>query len=276
MQLKYINYILTCIVALSMVSCKEDPIMMYDPSTTKSTIYFSDRFNKALTFDRTIQNDNEFISFGYTSTEKMDSIFILSVRATGPAAQEDRTFKVVADEHSTMKEGINFEFVTVPVILKGRTTGNVVVKIIRTPDMKKDTLSLKLRLVSNEQFQTNIQYKQNNAKTDSLDILSTLIYVDDITGVPSLWTSDRTKSTINTYLLGTFSREKLFLMMDILNLTIEDFNPTITSANSGQHLDRATGWASYMQYWLAKEAVANRFYYEADGVTRIRMGISYQ
>lgn len=244
----------------SLISCSKQELMTYDETSLGSSIYFYDSIYSGLRV-------NQDISFGYVASDLMDSIVRIPIRVTGSPADLDRAVKVQSDSTTTMVQGVNYDFYVPPVIRAGLVTDTLKIKLYRTNELKDTTLHLGLVLTYNDNF--NIDIPRNyTSSTAYASLLNYSINVNDIAGTSYLWTSTSYKSTVTAY-FGTYSQEKVQLMMTVLGLSSSVFYDGSTSIA----IALVIGWSSYMKAWLATEKAAGRIYYDSKG-KEITMGSS--
>ncbi|MFV0605630.1 MAG: DUF4843 domain-containing protein [Niabella sp.] len=242
---------------LTMMSCKEDDLMLFDQETSGSNVYFPDVVTT---------NDTVFklVSFGYEGLNKTDSVIGIPIQITGNAADFDREVKMAYDTGTTAIEGVHFDYLRKPIIRAGRILDTILLDIHRTEDMVDQQLKLAFKLEPNQYFNTNLP--GNITSTKNLSYLNYNIYMNDIAGVSYLWTTFGGKSLIVLY-FGEYSRTKVDLMIEVLKVNPGYFYDPTIRIGAGQVI----GWASYMKWWLTEQENAGIIYYDENGV-KITMG----
>src|SRR5215204_3578099 len=134
--------------------CQKSEIAVYDG---ESNIYFS----RAV---ETLPYDSLSVTFAFRPTIG-DSLVKIPVRITGPAALVERAYKVGVGSSSTAKSGVHFTLPTTFRLPAGKVSDSVAVKLLRTPDLLTDTVSIVLELQPNEHFSTGMLDKVTNATT---------------------------------------------------------------------------------------------------------------
>ncbi len=246
---------------LSLQACKEDTLDTYLDGDGGSNIYFAEKFNRT-SFDVNMKA----ISLGLTPLSVTDTLIQIPIKSTGVPVNVDRTVKISVVDTSSMKEGIHFDFVSTPMIRAGRVVDTLNLILHRTEDLTALRVYLKLKLDSNENFNTAIPSKVNANSTQ--DLLSYEFYFDDKLPVSFLWTTFTGKSTVIAY-WGEYSRKKVQLMIDVMNADPGVFFDSTRRPATGTLIS----WASYMKFWLAKEKNEGRIYYDENG-KEILMGAS--
>ncbi|MGJ1430490.1 DUF4843 domain-containing protein [Sphingobacterium spiritivorum] len=179
-------------------------------------------------------------SFGYS---KEDSFTVGMVVSTiGRKQNTDRPYRLMVKD-SANAEGLRFYEILNPtfVIKKDKLTDTVFIRFLRIPEMQNRNFVLKFELLENENFNTNMNFKVLNiAKKDTLFYTKSSLVVDDIISRPALWGDGS---------LGTFSRKKMLLMVQVLNVDFEYMNTTM---NAGEIL----AYGKFMQRYLNEQKAA--------------------
>lgn len=205
--------------------------------------------------------DSTIFTFAFTPTGIQDSIIIVPVKASGMLLNNDRSYVLKANDSSTAKAGQHYEFVKSDfTISAGKLTDTVYIKLKRTPDMLTTSFNIYLELQANEHFSVDLTKKLTAAGGNKT--VSTIwhrVMVNDILRKPTYW--------IDGY-LGFFSRKKLYLMSELLGITVDRLNTTIPIAEL-QYFGR------FMQRYLNEQRAAGNIIKEEDGSDMI-MGPSVQ
>lgn len=252
--MKYLLYII--IVAGLLSGCEKD-IKTYDG---KPQVYFLYASQPRLTYGDEI-SDSTIISFAYAPVHITDSVIILPVKATGMIMSTDRSYRLKVNDSSTAKPGKHYEiFKTDLTINAGRLTDTLYIKLLRTPEMLTESFNIYLELEANEHFEVDLVKKRTPAGgTNTVSTIRHRIMVNDILRKPMYW--------IDGY-LGSFSRKKLYLLSEMLEIPIDRLNSTIT-------IPEVMYFGRFMQRYLNEQKAAGNTIKEADGTDMI-MGPSVQ
>jgi len=203
--------------------------------------------------------DSTLLSFAFAKDNVRDSTFYLPVQIMGAVSASDREYKLEIDPSSTAKKGVHFDFTNTKFTIKpNQLLDTIKIKFHRTTDITNQRLTLKLHLISNENFKTVMTGKVTNVTTGArLSYIDYKIKVDDIFGMPSLWSN---------YFFGKFSKKKVLFMANVLGLTVSQFN------DGGQaFLNKEGYYGLFVQRYLNDLATAGQTVYDEDG-TPMRMG----
>jgi len=253
-------------MAGNFASCSEENLDVYDQVSSGASIYFLDKYKQADDLYQSIPKDTLWTSFGYVGETTQDSVVKQVVRISGEKMDHDRTYKLTVLSSSTAVEGVHYEFLNESFVIKANAvTDTIKIKFNRTEDMKDSTFRISLRLEPNDNFNTDIPVMKSKAENGkyTYELTHMEFKVDDITGVPFLWTDPPYNSFTPSY-LGTFSRTKLLLMIEVMNI---DPNLITVPPPAGQYfnLDYYFAWNAYMTTWLESEAAKGNYYYDEFG-----------
>lgn len=252
MQIRFSLFIVT-ILGLFTLSCSKKGLELYDEPTHGSSIYFKEAITAKSTLTRTV-------SFGFVGYSITDSVVAIPVAVTGAPGDHDRQFQLKVTDSTTAIADKHYTFLRPPVIRAGMVVDTLLLKINRTADMASNTYRLDLLLEQNAAFMTKL------GDTSKL-YLKYKILLDDVAGVSYLWTTYARRAAVVSY-FGAYSRKKVDLMMEVLNLKPAFFyDPAANTLTSTQLLS----YGRYMYYWLNKEAAEGRVYLDENG-TEIKMG----
>lgn len=253
-QMKHIKKYIGLILTISLLySCKESNLITYPEESGGNNIYFLEKFDSKAS-DSLMRP----ISLGLTPESVKDSLLTIVVQTTGIISDQDRKFRVEANDTSSMVRGVHYDILNDPIIPANETSGNISIILYRTADLLEKRAYLKLELKDNEHFQTGIKTITN--VTHIQDLLSFHIYLDDLFPVPYLWTSYSGKTfIINQW--GEYSRKKVELMLEVLQANPEIFYDANLIVQPGT----VVGYASYMKFWLSREKLEGRIYYDDQG-----------
>ncbi|WP_316817655.1 DUF4843 domain-containing protein [Pedobacter nyackensis] len=261
----YKNFYL-CVLALIMLSaCKKEEIDLYNDKAVGNSIYFA----KADTLNDLI------VSFGYAKNEVKDSVVSLVIRTIGAPATVDRPYNLSVADSSTVKRGVDYDFLNTTFSIKaGKVTDTLKIKFHRTEQLAKDSLFLYLDLKPNEHFSNS--YLSRSVTTNNVTQIKyntrLKFKVDDIAGAPFFWTpASSGYSTVYGY-YGAFSTRKYQLLISRYNLDPTDLARQKWVDESGNST-RLGAWALGLSAYLKQRDNAGDPVYEADGVTKMTLGI---
>ena len=158
-------------------SCEEDKLDLYKGS---DSIYFC--YPKLTSEVSNVYMDTTVFSFAMYNVP--DTIVRLSVRALGDMVDRDRAFKVKV-ESATAVAGTNYDELQSEYILpKDSVYGEIPIHIYRE-GLGDATVSIELRLVSNEYFLQNIP--QKIVDKDTIDVTRHVLMFTSKLTKPSMW-----------------------------------------------------------------------------------------
>ncbi|MDO5979505.1 DUF4843 domain-containing protein [Flavivirga spongiicola] len=209
------NYIkkigIMCLVVFSIMACETKETMVYEG---KDVIYFSQALERRL--------DSIPISFAFDLEEVTDKIVDVKVRVQGYTTSYDRIAKIeVLDDQTTATEGVHFNLPREITVLKDSVYADIPVEFIRTDDMETEIFNLKFKLVPNDHFEVKVTGDQtsSNSKTSRPVVYDEFeISVSDQLVEPSIW------NRFMVYLLGDFSRKKVYLFAEVNEIAVPDFS----------------------------------------------------
>ncbi len=139
-------YLLLSSFILLFVACDENERMIYE---AKPALYFPNFTN------------TDSLNFSFTMVGGVDeSKLIAGVKLLGQTLLEDKAFRIVVDTSSTAIEGVHYEpFGTACIFPKNIVVFNLPITLIKAADLSTGTVSLNLRLVSNENFDIGYENK---------------------------------------------------------------------------------------------------------------------
>ncbi|NML23029.1 DUF4843 domain-containing protein [Pseudoflavitalea sp. G-6-1-2] len=251
-----------------LTACKKDRLQVYDDEASGNSIYFP-----------LAESTNQLsYSFGYDKSAVTQTTLRVVIRAIGAPKDFDRPYKLVIADSSTMKKEVDYKILnTETSIRKGKVADTILIQLNRTPVLKTAPVFLYLQLQPNEHFENNMltrtvitagtvtEYHFNRLQISS----------DDIAGPPPFWMEKSPYYSWTFNYLGTFSSLKFQLLINRFNLKVEE----VVSPNwftTGGNYYRLSGWGFGMQAWLNRMEAENNTVYEADGVTKMKMGAGVQ
>lgn len=249
------NLALLLLLSVAVLSCKKSELITYQG---KADIYF-DAATKLPGYSGEIITDSTIVSFAYSTVQ--DSIASIIIGITGAMTDYDRTYKLQVSPVSTAIAGKHYDFITTDFVIKKHTLKDTLyLNLHRTADLQTTESLLILNLEENDNFVTNMRDKLLSTTTGKLiSYVTYKVYVNDIIKRPSGWFD---------FYLGTFSRKKLFLMVDVLSVEPGFFIGTPS-------LGVLLAYGKFMQRYLNEMKIAGKTIYEEDG-TEMIMGAGAQ
>lgn len=154
--------------------------------------------------------DTTAVSFGFAAPTTKDSTLLLPIMISGPIANVDRSYKLSFDPSSTAVLNQHFQILNPQLVIRAnQVIDTLKVKLLRTPDMLTQTYSLVLKLESNDNFKTTIRDQYDPTTGKQINLINHRITFSDLLVKPKAW--------LDAY-LGPFSRKKLYLMGEVLEL----------------------------------------------------------
>ena len=262
--MKYSIYYLACLLLCGIAACNKEEPGLYNDNSSGNSIYFPMAENS---------NDADY-SFGYEKENVNTITTRLPIRIIGSAMDYDRPYKLLIADSSTMKEGEDYRIVNDHLVIgKGMVSDTLEIIFNRTAIMKENPLHLYLELLPNEHFGSNMKSRTvvSGGVTRELFYTRLNITVDDIAGAPPFWKENSNYYSYTHSYLGTFSSLKFQLLINRFNLKVEEVVAPNWFLSNGNYF-RLSGWGFGMQAWLNKMEAENNTVYEADGVTKMKMG----
>jgi hypothetical protein len=242
-------------IAAVFYACKKQELITYNAD---NNIYFAN-------MHITTRIDSLDLSFAYSPATVTDSTVYLQVEATGTSRKTDREFAITVDPSSTAQAGTDYVLPDKFILHAGNQKDSFPVKLLRTPALQTNKLSLRLNLSPNNNFHTDI--KAITGLLDSINALSFKINMSDVLTSGNYW------SGVFQPYFGVFSIKKLKLINQVTGMPLDYVNTGIYDLNLSA---RCANWAITMSRYLKDQAQAGTPVYEDDGVTLMTMGTSYQ
>lgn len=172
--MRYLYFLLAVFVCCQ--SCKENELDTYHEN---DGIYFARR---GASINSTSYADTTTFSFAFAPVP--DTVIHISVKGYGEVADHDRTFSVKVEDGNAV-EGVCYELLSDQMILRADSVyGSVPVRIYREPT-RDTTYNIHLRLLSNENFSTNLPIKINTR--DTIDVTHHVLVFSDKLEQPRMW-----------------------------------------------------------------------------------------
>lgn len=216
--MKKSSILFICLVVFSvfLVSCKKEELQPF-------------KADPAINFTK-VENSNT-ITYSFMTNPDNEYIQEIPVTIIGDTANVDRTFnvEVVSDSNTTATSG-QYEILS-GIVEAGKFTGNLRIKLIKSPDLDEKTVSLKLKLVNSPDF------KIGNKESSDFVVKWTNQIV-----IPS-WTYFR------IFFVSVPSNSAYRLIIQVTGLT------TLTAAQYGREIGAAgvealaTKFGDYVKQW---------------------------
>lgn len=269
------NIIKLLLVGLLICSCSEDKIMQFEETTPM--IYFQQNAGTTLNNNGLVTQrryrDSMIYNFAGANDLVISSNINMPFLLLGLPKDYDRPVNFKLNETlTTGVEGVDFEIdYQNGKLSAGKMSGNIIVKLIRTQKLKKQTLRVAFDLIPNDHFQLALE-KYNNTNTwQSANTLISghtfkIIFSESV-AKPSYWNS------YGAEFFGTWTPEKYEIVNNTMGWTISNWG------NAGQASSPigygTLGYAAFKtQIYLQAEADAGRPQKETDG-TFMQLGNNY-
>lgn len=255
------NTILFILTIFMMPACQKDSIMTYD---TSDHIYFDFRRDvKPAQNQPGYPVDSLVYTFAYTDASVKETIIPIPVTVMGKPASEDRNYQLIVDAGASAQQGKHYEM-SATVIHAGKLKDTLFLTLKRTADLQQSTVQMTLRLQPNQHFGTGVEKRLSLG--DTIPALAFRISVTDELSQGPAWSQ-------YAVFFGTFSKKKVLLMHDIVDLPL-DFWASATFSSEAK--SSATYYAAAMSRYLKEAALAGNTIYDEDGTTPMKMGADYQ
>lgn len=252
-MIKHIKIIIiTCVISLGFLACEEENIATY---SGKDVIYFQ----WAVEGYRTAKIDSTSITFAFELPSQVtDSLVEIPVKVQGFTSTNDRSVNVKVLEESTAQLGVHYSMPDNITIPANSVIGYIPITFNRTADMKDEVFSLKLQLLENESFETTLWGTDKSSNADRLLSYTEFeVTVSDILTEPDRW-------FMLSGWLGTFSAKKLYLLAEVNEIPIPNYNEL-------PNIVEFFGHVAVMKAYLAAQKQAGTPVLEEDG-TEMTLG----
>ncbi|MGE7777324.1 DUF4843 domain-containing protein [Chitinophaga sp. NPDC101104] len=248
--MKKLLYLLPVAVATMLAACEKSPLVHYDEG---NTIYFKSA--RGTTGREPAPFDSINFTFMYV---KGDTVVLpIPVSVAGKAQPVDRAFDVIADTGSTAEFGKHMSIASA-VIRANSLNDTLFVKLFRTEDMKTNNLLMRLKLVPNQYFQTDMASRKVDNRIIPFHVFRVFVTARAIQ--PVRW--------LDAY-FGVFTAKKARLMTDLFGFNFEaDFNPPYGPTSN---INFVTSGANAMHRYLQDMDAAGTPVFEEDG-SKMTMG----
>ncbi|MBD0833450.1 DUF4843 domain-containing protein [Aestuariibaculum sediminum] len=242
--------IIFCSLALTIVSCAKEELPFFEG---KNVVYFE--WAKEGTPGNRFQTiDSMSVSFAFDLPEITETVVQLPVKLQGYPVSNDRIVNLEIVGASTSIEGTHYSMPTTVVIPADSIRGYLPITFYRTPDLKEDAVSLKIKLISNEDFDANLLSTNDAANADRLASYNEFeITLSDILTEPAIW------SSFMGYYLGDFSPKKLYLFAEVNGIPVPNYDEEQADLNS------FFAYGKVFKNYLADQKAAGTPVLEEDG-----------
>ncbi|NSL90940.1 DUF4843 domain-containing protein [Chitinophaga sp. Mgbs1] len=183
---------------LLLAACKKADVFTYK---AKDAVYFN-------VYNNGYRSDSSYLNFLNIPAETDSYVFRIPVMITGVPAAVDRSFIVVADTSSTAVAGKHYRALPPAFTMHaGKSRDTIAVVLLRTPDMKKAAVTLRLQLQENENFKSDFQPILDAANKRTYLSRYTIRSGDMLVRPPGWW----------DFMLGDFTLKKLFLICRLMD-----------------------------------------------------------
>ncbi|WP_298711773.1 DUF4843 domain-containing protein [Chitinophaga sp.] len=236
--------------ALLLGSCQKSEVPFYDgPSSVYFDVY------REVNPGTEYLADTSIVSFGF-APKLNDSTITLRIRTQGDTTNAPRRidFRVV-DTAANAARAEQYQLPASVEIPAGKNFALLNVIVRKTPDMQEKNFTLTLELMPNDKFQTPVKDAYVSARGRNVNIKSHVLVLNDIISRPRYWMDP---------LFGPFSRKKLLLICEVLDLPVGLFDTQVSYGNM-------RFYGRFVRNYLEAEAKAGRTVLEEDG-SEMKMG----
>lgn len=213
--MKNIKLLIGFAAMLLISSCQEDELITYQGN---NNIYFSDAvFQYALNSDYI---DSKAISFAMDASTITQKTVDILVRTQGNVVDYDRTYNVeVVTANTTAVENTNFQpIASTQTFRAGKIVDTLKVVLNRTEELKDTTLEIQIKLLPNNEFNTDMQEIEQGNYTVSC-VTYTLTF-NDIFEKPIGW-----NAIMDRYYWGPYSRKKWDIICQLMGWPLNKLDP---------------------------------------------------
>ena len=247
MMKKYINKIsLILLLSLCVSACTQEEVETY---SADDSVYFTWAVEGTGATLGTSKKDSLSTSFAFHLPDIVLDTFNVPIKTQGFVVDYNRSVKIEALTSSSAIKGTHFNIPTSVIIPADSINGVVPIYLFRTPDMKEKVLSIKIKLVPNGHFNTNIVGEDEELSFDEFELT-----ISDILVEPLFWTQ------FGYRYLGTFSIKKFYLFAEVNNMPVPDYD---TEGNPPLSVFYAQ--ALNFRAYLNEQTAAGTPVYEEDG-----------
>ncbi|WMI64128.1 DUF4843 domain-containing protein [Aestuariibaculum sp. YM273] len=247
-------FIYACLFCIGFiaVSCNTDEINTYQED--KDNIYFTWSEQKPDNRYPYSYIDSLGVTFAFKPQDVTSFVFKLPISVQGELSDKDRVVNLSVKAESTAKEGLHFDLPETIVLGANKSVDSIPITLYRTPEMKNESLTLILELLSNDNFSVNMTNKLIDEQTgETLNYTVFQLSVNDILETPARW--------FEPY-LGEFTAKKMLLMTELLNIPLDYYTNSVPISESQYY-------GTFMQRYLNEKAAAGETIYEEDGTPMV-------
>lgn len=248
------------------VSCKKEPLLKYIAS---DNIYFDYIAGADSAFnDPGLYIDSLDVTFSFSAESVQDTLVGIPIAVTGSPKDYDRAFSLTVDPASTAIPTENYELPASFRVPAGKLKDSIFIRFKRTPSLKTTPVLLALRLNENDQFMTQLKFKDKRPQDpttierDTIWLTTFTITVADMLAAGPYWTDYRAY-------FGTFSEKKVRLINQLTGMPLSLWSVPVTTAKQRGDL---TYYAGFTARYLRDQEFAGNPIFESDGVTPMKMG----
>lgn len=204
--------------------------------------------------------DSMIVSLAFDGTEEGYHVTLIPVSISGNVVDYDRPLSCTIGANTTAVKGEHFEIADeYSIIPANKRIGAIAVMLNRANFIDK-IHAIDVNLIPNVHFQTNYTtIERSAADTTKVNMQQFRLYVSSFLEEPSSWT---------TNYLGTFSRKKVYLVLELTGGDINEFYPEIGTPD----VSLMIAWGKVLKKYLTDKKAAGETVYEEDGVTEMTAG----
>lgn len=221
-QRKKIKLLIGVVLAALMLAACEDELMTF---AGNDVIYYKwavEGVNPSA--KKPGYTDSTNVTFAYMQEDIRVIDYRIPIKVQGYTADSDRQVDVEILAETTAEEGVHFDLPASIVILADSVVGYIPITFHRTADMQEQAYSVKLRLNTNANFNTNLlPINKLNSDGRLLSYTEFEVVISDVLTQPQYWLEDY---------LGAFSVKKMYLWAEVLNVPIPNWEDSRPDTNT--------------------------------------------
>lgn len=225
--MKSVRYFWIGILFLFCSACERD-LMSYEGT---ESVYF------AVQSGNSWGGENDWPYSPYTDVEFVKittdtTTVLVKVAITGPLKDYPRPFHIEINTDSTKAQaGIHYEPLPAECVIAAHTHYTYVpVKLHRLPDMRKNAVTIGLKLIANDYFTLvfpewgqPLGHTNSSVIYEGFDVSLHTIRITDFLVQPSEWAGSVNAEGKESGMMGAFTERKFNLICDLFDLTYMDF-----------------------------------------------------
>ncbi|MGX5821030.1 DUF4843 domain-containing protein [Chitinophaga lutea] len=163
--------------------------------------------------------DSLFYSFSYGTAGQQEYELPVYLSVLGRLGATEQPYKLeVVDSMTTAVEGEDYVLEDDGTFAPGINRDSVIVRMLRSANLRKETRKLTLRLLANETFDINMTTRMLVLTNKRINFNTCTVYFNDIDAPPPFWP---------TAFFGKYSKKKLQLLSTTFGFDFEnDFQKT--------------------------------------------------